>query len=92
MRFPFLIFLTSALALGAPDQYQLANVGSGGVSATWIFANIAYTGMRAQANPSFFWSVVSFLGGFPGTLLTYFVVRRGSERAYGIDMPRKRRS
>ena len=60
-----------------------------GVSAIWILANISYAGMRAQASPSGGWRVVSFLFGFPGTLLTYFVVAEGSERAYGIDIPKK---
>jgi len=60
-----------------------------GVSALWIFANLSFTGMRAQATGSTFWKVVTFIFGFPGTLLTLFVVTHGSERAYGIDMPRK---
>jgi hypothetical protein len=33
---------------------------------------------------------LSFLVGFPGTLLTYFVVDEGSEVAYGVELPRKR--
>jgi hypothetical protein len=61
----------------------------GGVSAGWIFANLSFTGMRAQATGTTFWKVVTFIFGFPGTLLTLFVVPQGSERAYGIDMPRK---
>jgi len=35
------------------------------------------------------WKVISFIFGFPGTLLTLLVITQGSERAYGIDMPRK---
>jgi hypothetical protein len=46
--------------------------------------------MRAQANPSVFWRLVTFLMGFPGTLLSVLVVSEGSERAYGIDLPKKR--
>lgn len=71
-----------------------------GVSAIWILANISYAGMRAQNNPSVGWRVLNnptggwrvlaFIFGFPGTLLTYFVVREGGERAYGIDIPKKR--
>jgi hypothetical protein len=61
----------------------------GGVSAVWIFANLSFTAMWAQARNTTFWMVVSFIFGFPGTLLTWLVVTRGSERAYGIDMPRK---
>jgi hypothetical protein len=62
----------------------------GGISAIWIFANLSFTGMRAQGAGTTFWKVVTFVLGFPGTLLTFLVVARGSERAYGIDMPRKR--
>ena len=61
----------------------------GGVSAIWIFANLSFTGMRAQAKGTLGWIIVSFIFGFPGTLLTLLVVDKGSERAYGIDMPRK---
>ena len=61
-----------------------------GVSALWMLANICYAGMKAQANPSFGWRVLSFLFGFPGTLLSFFVVSDGSERAYGIDLPKRR--
>jgi hypothetical protein len=60
-----------------------------GVSAVWVFANLSFTAMRAQARGSTFWKVVTFIFGFPGTLLTLLVVKDGSERAYGIDMPRK---
>jgi hypothetical protein len=61
----------------------------GGASAVWIFATLSFTGMHAQAKGSLFWRVVSFIFGFPGTLLTLIIVPRGSERAYGVDMPRK---
>src|SRR5579875_3704957 len=63
----------------------------GGASAIWIFANLSFTGMRAQATGTTFWKVITFIFGFPGTLLTLLIVTRGSERAYGIDMPRKSR-
>lgn len=62
---------------------------SGG-SAIWIFANIAYAGMRAQNSPSSVWRIIVFIFGFPGTLLTFFVVTNGSERAYGIELPKRR--
>jgi hypothetical protein len=45
--------------------------------------------MRAQARGNLFWKVLTFIFGFPGTLLTLLVITEGSERAYGIDMPRK---
>jgi hypothetical protein len=54
----------------------------------WIFANLSFAAMHAQATGSVFWKVVTFFCGFPGTLLTMMVVDKGSERAYGIDMPR----
>jgi len=60
-----------------------------GVDAVWAFANLSFAAMRAQATGSAFWKVVSFIFGFPGTLLTLMVVEEGGERAYGIDMPRK---
>jgi hypothetical protein len=63
----------------------------GGASAIWIFANLSFTGMRAQATGSTFWKVVTFIFGFPATLLTLLIVAPGSERAYGIDLPRKSR-
>lgn len=62
----------------------------GGVSSVWIFANLSFTGMRAQGTGTTFWRIVSFIFGFPGTLLTIFVVKPGSEHVYGIDMPKKR--
>lgn len=62
----------------------------GGASAIWIFANLSFTGMRAQAKGNIFWKIIAFIFGFPGTLLTLLAVTAGGERAYGIDMPRKR--
>jgi hypothetical protein len=60
-----------------------------GMSAVWVFANLSFTAMRAQARGTSFWKVLTFIFGFPGTLLTVLVVTEGGERAYGIDMPRK---
>ena len=60
-----------------------------GVSAIWVLANLSFTAMRAQGRGSLFWKALTFIFGFPGTLLTLLVVAEGSERAYGIDMPRK---
>ena len=67
----------------------VTQVRHSGVSALWILANICYAGMRAQANPSHGWRIASFIFGFPGTLVSYFVIQEGSDRAYGIDLPRK---
>jgi len=61
-----------------------------GVSALWILANLSYAGMKAQANPRVGWRILSFLFGFPGTLLSLIVVSEGSERAYGMDLPKRR--
>jgi hypothetical protein len=63
--------------------------GAQGINAVWVFANLSFTAMHAQAKGSTFWKVVTFIFGFPGTLLTLLVVNKGSERAYGIEMPRK---
>ena len=61
-----------------------------GASALWIFANLSFAGMRAQDSPSAGWRIVAFIFGFPGTVITYFVVAEGSERAYGIELPTRR--
>ena len=66
------------------------SVGNAGASGLWVLANICFAGMRAQNSPSTGWRIVAFLFGFPGTLITYFVVDEGSERAYGIEIPKKR--
>ncbi len=67
----------------------MAACGMQGVDAVWVFANISFTAMRAQEGGTTFWKVVTFIFGFPGTLLTWLIVDKGSERAYGLDMPRK---
>jgi hypothetical protein len=59
-----------------------------GVSALWILANISYAGMKAQGHPSIGWRVLSFIFGFPGTLLSLIVVSENGGRAYGIQLPR----
>ncbi len=63
--------------------------GAQGINAVWVFANLSFTAMQAQAKGSVFWKVVTFIFGFPGTLLTLLIVNKGSERAYGIDLPRR---
>ncbi len=60
-----------------------------GISGLWVLANISYAGMRAQNHASTGWRVVSFIFGFPGTLISFFAVREGGERAYGISLPKK---
>jgi len=44
--------------------------------------------MRAQNHPSKGWRIVSFIFGFPGTLISMLAIAEGSERAYGVDLPR----
>ena len=79
-----------ALAQATVTQTQQTVGAAAGTSGLWILANISYAGMKAQKNPSTGWRVVSFIFGFPGTLITFFVVDEGGERAYGIELPRKR--
>jgi hypothetical protein len=88
-----LLIGTSAPALAlaqtyAPTAQQSAS--NAGVSGLWVLANICYAGMKAQAHPSAGWRILSFIGGFPGTLISFLVITEGSERAYGIELPRKR--
>ena len=78
-----------ASVVSAADSSSTTPGTEGGVSAVWIFANLSFTGMRAQAKGTTVWKVIAFIFGFPGTLLTLLVVNKGAERAYGIDMPRK---
>ena len=59
-----------------------------GLSAIWILANLCYAGMRAQDSKNEIGRILAFLFGLPGTLLTLVVVEEGSERAYGVDLPR----
>ena len=63
--------------------------GAHGIDAVWVFANLSFTAMQAQDKGSMFWKVVTFIFGFPGTLLTLLIVNKGSERAYGMDLPRR---
>jgi hypothetical protein len=87
----FSFFLLDAdprdVILGENNMLGVSQTGCG-VSAVWVFANLSFTAMRAQGRGSLFWKVVTFIFGFPGTLLTLLVVTEDSERAYGIDMPR----
>lgn len=78
----------AAAAEVAPQAPQAA--GNVGASGLWVLANICFAGMRAQNSPSTGWRIVAFIFGFPGTLITYFVVAEGSERAYGFEILKKR--
>jgi len=79
-----------AAALAADGTGVQQSVQDTGVSAIWILANISYAGMRAQNSPKTGWRALSFIFGFPGTLLTFLAVPQGGERAYGIEIPKKR--
>jgi hypothetical protein len=85
------VALCALCSLAMAESYSTRAGTESGASAVWIFANLSFTGMRAQATGNIFWKIVTFIFGFPGTLLTLLVVSRGSERAYGVDMPRKQR-
>ena len=61
-----------------------------GVTALSLLANLSYAGMRAQGHPGRGWRIVSFLLGLPGTLISWIFVPEGGERAYGIELPRRR--
>ena len=84
------------LSVAGTPLNLLADTGdratSAGVSGIWVLANFCYAGMRAQGHPSTGWRIVSFIFGFPGTLVSMLVIREGEERAYGVDLPRADRS
>jgi hypothetical protein len=61
-----------------------------GASAIWLLANFCFAGMRAQDHPSAIWRMTAFVFGLPGTLLTCLLVPEGSERVYGVDLPKRR--
>jgi hypothetical protein len=63
-----------------------------GYSMVNVMANISYAGMRAQGSDNKLGRFLAFAMGFPGTLLTYFVVDEGSETAYGVELPKIKRS
>lgn len=89
------VFCTLGLLVFSVDV-ALGDTGSRatytGVSAIWILANFSYAGMRAQGHPSMPWRIVALVFGFPGTILSYLVIREGGERVYGVDLPKKDRS
>jgi hypothetical protein len=72
------------------NRSSLDNVRDTGVSGLWVLANISFAGMRAQNHQSIFWRTVAAIFGFPGTILSFICVVEGSERAYGVEIPRQR--
>jgi hypothetical protein len=83
-----LAFPALARAAEQADSTQVY-IGNVGVSGIWVLANFSYAGMRAQNSSSAVWRIVAFIFGLPGTLVTFFVVKEGSERAYGVDVVKK---
>lgn len=71
------------------DRKDIESARDTGVSGLWILANISFAGMRAQDHPSFFWRIVAGIFGFPGTILSLLCIVEGSERAYGISIPKR---
>lgn len=86
------VLLASPIAALAQAGAQAAAARQTGVSGIWLLANLTYAGMRAQSSPNFLGRVLAFFFGLPGTLLTWLVVDEGSERAYGVELPRRRSS
>lgn len=89
---PALLVLLSSpsLTLAQTMSSSAETARDTGASGLWILANFSYAGMRAQNSRSAGWRIISFIFGFPGTLLSYVLIRPGSERAYGVDVPRRR--
>lgn len=66
---------------------QIVRYGMGTIA---ILSNSSYAGMRAQnKKDNGELRTVAFICGLPYTLITYMVVDEGSERAYGVDIPKK---
>jgi len=85
-----LVLLVPLIAWANADGTTARDAGDGGASAVWIFANLSFAGMRAQNSSSRGWRIVAFIFGFPGTLLSLLTIHEGSERAHGIEMPRRK--
>ena len=86
LAFAVVALAAPGLAFAAHGSHH-GGFGHTGVSALWILANLSYAGMRAQDSASKAWRIVAFIFGFPGTLVTFFAVPEGGERAYGIQLP-----
>ena len=83
--------LIALLLVPIPCYASDANHGASfGGAMLSIYMNILYAARRAQGRTTRGWEILIFILGLPLTLLTQFVVEPGSERAYGIDLPRKR--
>ena len=85
------LFSCSSAALAQASGSTHSQIQNTGISGLWVLANLSFAGMRAQDNPSVLWRTLAFIFGLPGTSVTFFAVAEGSDRAYGIDLPRKGR-
>lgn len=93
-KIPFIALVANLVAsshafadTAGPTVVRVGNTGASGI---WILANISYAGMRAQGSRSKGWRIVAFIFGFPATLITFLAVDEGGERAYGVDLPKRR--
>lgn len=84
-----LLFSLPVTALAAEASAPSHVLAAAPLSALWILANFSYAGMRAQASNKHEWRAVSFVGGFPGTLVSMAAIGEGSQRIYGVDIPRR---
>jgi hypothetical protein len=93
MRKPFVAWTAGLLSWLVPaiawagDSDSASEIGKRGITGLSVLANISYAGMRAQNHPSRGWRIAAFIFGFPGTLLSFFFVAEGGNRAYGISFP-----
>ena len=61
-------------------------------SGLWALANISFARHAcAKQSERFMGERWLFIFGLPGTIVTFIAVAEGSERAYGIDLPRRGR-
>jgi hypothetical protein len=78
-------------ALAQASTTTQSQIQDTGISGLWVLANVSFAGMRAQNNRSVLWRTLAFIFGLPGTIVSFFAVAEGSDRAYGIDLPRRER-
>lgn len=77
-------------AIASSTATQSQGTARAGVTGLWVLANISYAGMRAQNSTSTGWRIIAFIFGFPGMLISFLVITEGRERAYCIEVPRRR--
>jgi len=82
----------TATAADAQDAVRgtTVTVRNIGVSGLWVLANVSYAGMRAQNSQSKGWRIIAFIFGLPGTISTWLIVKEGGERAYGVEILRRK--